>query len=48
VAGRPDQQSHYVRLLAELSQVVKPPENRAGLLAAESPEQVYDAIRQAL
>jgi len=48
VAGRPDQQSHYVRLLAELSQVIKPEENRAALLAAESPEQVYDAIRKAL
>jgi PTS system nitrogen regulatory IIA component len=48
VAGRPDQQSNYVRLLAVLSHVVKVEANRQTLLQAQSPEEVYEAIRKAL
>jgi len=48
VAGRPDQQSKYVRLLAVLSRIVKETENRERLLAAATPEDVYGIIHGAL
>lgn len=48
VAGRPDQQSNYVRLLAVLSHVVKQEPNRRELLAAHSAEEIYQCIRKAL
>ncbi|WFB35146.1 PTS sugar transporter subunit IIA [Kiritimatiellota bacterium B12222] len=48
VAGRPDQQSNYVRLLAVLSHVVKQPENRDALLKATSTEEIYQYIRKSL
>lgn len=48
VAGRPDQQSNYVRLLSSLSRIIKSPEHRQALLDAELPPQLYDAIRKAL
>ena len=48
VAGRPDQQSNYVRLLAVLSHVVKQEKNRKELLAARSNEEIYQCIRKAL
>lgn len=48
VAGRPDQQSNYVRLLAVLSHVVKQEQNRNDLLAARTDEEIYECIRQAL
>ncbi|MGA0334034.1 MAG: PTS sugar transporter subunit IIA [Kiritimatiellia bacterium] len=48
VAGRPDQQSNYVRLLAVLSHIVKQETNRKNLLTATSPDEVYEQIRKAL
>jgi len=45
VAGRPDQQSGYVRLLAVLSHLVKNAERREALLGAASPSDVYELIR---
>ncbi len=48
VAGRPDQQSKYVRLLAVLSRIVKESDNRERLINAGSPEDVYAMIRGAL
>ncbi len=48
VAGRPDQQSNYVRLLAAISHIVKDPENRQRLLSATSPDDIYAVIRTAL
>jgi len=48
VAGRPDQQSNYVRLLAAISHIVKDPENRKHLIEASSPEEAYQLIRAAL
>jgi len=48
VAGRPDQQSSYVRLLAVLSHLVKQESNRKALLGADSTEQLYHIIRNAL
>jgi len=48
VAGRPDQQSSYVRLLGCLSRIIKSPENRQALLHAELPQEVFEAIRRAL
>jgi mannitol/fructose-specific phosphotransferase system IIA component (Ntr-type) len=48
VAGRPDQQSNYVRLLAAISHVVKDPGNRTRLIEAASPEETYDLIREFL
>lgn len=48
VAGRPDQQSNYVRLLASLSHVVKDQERREAILAAETPVDIYGEIRKAL
>lgn len=48
VAGRPDQQSKYVRLLAVLSRIVKSEEYRSQLLGAPSPEDVYRIIHGAL
>ena len=47
VAGRPDQQSNYVRLLAVLSHVVKQDTNRKELLAAHSSDEIYQCIRNA-
>jgi PTS system nitrogen regulatory IIA component len=44
VAGRPDQQSQYVRLLAVLSQLVKDETRRNGLIAADSPAAIFDAL----
>lgn len=41
VAGRPDQQSRYVRLLAVLSHLVKDPERRDDLRSAGTPEDIY-------
>ncbi|MDF3127880.1 PTS sugar transporter subunit IIA [Kiritimatiellaeota bacterium B1221] len=48
VAGRPDQQSNYVRLLAVLSHVVKQENNRKAILSSTTPEEIYQTIRQAL
>lgn len=48
VAGRPDQQSNYVRLLAALSHIVKDDAHRDALLAADSPNAIYTEIRKAL
>jgi len=48
VAGRPDQQSNYVRLLAVLSHVVKQESNRKDLLSATTSEEIYERIRKAL
>lgn len=45
VAGRPDQQSQYVRLLAALSHLVKEESRRHQLLQAESPEAIYQVLR---
>ena len=46
VAGRPDQQSNYVRLLAAISHIVKDPARRDGLLHASSPEDLYRKLRR--
>ncbi len=48
VAGRPDQQSNYVRLLAVLSHVVKQETNRQALIQAGSSDEVYEVLRKAL
>lgn len=48
VAGRPDQQSNYVRLLAVLSHVVKQEAHRKSILAAKTTEEIYAYIRKAL
>ncbi len=48
VAGRPDQQSNYVRLLAVLSRIVKDPARRDSLLAAKEPSDLYQILRKAL
>ena len=48
VAGRPDQQSNYVRLLAAISHIVKDEGNRNRLLEASTPEDTYAVIREAL
>ena len=44
VAGRPDQQSNYVRLLAAISRIVKDPHRREVLLKARTPEEVYASL----
>jgi len=46
VAGRPDQQSQYVRLLAVLSHVVKHDEQRTALLSATSTEEIYKILQE--
>jgi PTS system nitrogen regulatory IIA component len=48
VAGRPDQQSNYVRLLAVLSRIVKDPARRESLLTAPNAMELYQRIRKAL
>ncbi len=48
VAGRPDHQSNYVRMLAVLSRMVKDPETHASLLAASDTDSLFKAIRNAL
>lgn len=48
VAGRPDQQSNYVKLLAGLSHIIKNDENRRQLLEASSPEAIHSVIRECL
>lgn len=48
VAGRPDQQSNYVRLLAVLSHIVKDPDNRRRMWEAPTAEDAYQVIRQLL
>lgn len=45
VAGRPDQQSNYVRLLAAISRIVKDPARRETLLQAKRPEDIYKCLR---
>lgn len=45
VAGRPDQQSKYVRLLAVISHLVKEEERRKALLAADSPEALFRCLQ---
>jgi len=44
VAGRPDQQSNYVRLLAVLSHIVKDDARRNALLSAASPDALYESL----
>lgn len=46
VAGRPDQQSNYVRLLSAVSRIVKDPARREALLHAKSPEALFDKLRE--
>lgn len=48
VAGRPDQQSNYVRLLSCLSRIVKDADRRREILQAPTPEALYQALRRAL
>lgn len=48
VAGRPDQQSNYVRLLSCLSRIVKDTDRRREILQAPTPEALYQALRRAL
>ena len=48
VAGRTDQQSNYVRLLATLSRLVKDETRRQSLLDAGNPESVYTLLRAGL
>ncbi|MCC5845278.1 MAG: PTS sugar transporter subunit IIA [Verrucomicrobia bacterium] len=48
VAGRTDQQSNYVRLLATLSRLVKDETRRSHLLAASDAETVYTLLRTGL
>lgn len=45
VAGRPDQQSTYVQLLAVLSHLVKDESRRTALLEADTPSAIYKALR---
>ena len=45
VAGRPDQQSQFVRLLAVLSHLVKEEERRERLIGCETAEVLYKALR---
>ena len=47
VAGRPDQQSRYVRLLAALSHVVKDEEKRSALMAATRPDEILTLLQPA-
>jgi mannitol/fructose-specific phosphotransferase system IIA component (Ntr-type) len=48
VAGRPDQQSNYVRLLASLSRIVKDNQNRDRLIEADTPDAIYTILHEAL
>ena len=48
VAGRPDQQSNYVRLLSAVSRIIKDPARREAILHAPSPETLFDSLRQPL
>jgi mannitol/fructose-specific phosphotransferase system IIA component (Ntr-type) len=48
VAGRTDQQSNYVRLLATLSRLVKDETRREHLLAASDSQTVYTLLRTGL
>jgi len=45
VAGRPDQQSRYVRLLAVISHLLKDPDRRSALRNAPSPEEIYQTLQ---
>ncbi|MCC5848418.1 MAG: PTS sugar transporter subunit IIA [Verrucomicrobia bacterium] len=44
VAGRPDQQSNYVRLLAAISRIVKDHDRREFLLKAQTSDEVYASL----
>lgn len=45
VAGRPDQQSNYVRLLASLSKLMKDPARRKAVLQSQTPADAYEQLR---